>query len=78
MPYTREQWKASFDGARRKIAEADMLIQASETGKVAPVGIEPDDARYQTDMPAGQKSALRARVTLLVNEVIADFQTGLA
>lgn len=77
MPYTREQWLASFDTARQKMAECSVLIQASEVGKVAPVGIEPEDQRYQVDMSAGQKAALRSRVITLVNEIVADFQAGL-
>lgn len=57
MAATVEQWREAIGVARTSIDQASQLVNAMEIGKGVPIGLDPNDARYQFDLTNAQKNA---------------------
>ena len=69
---TVEAIRTSIGITANKMEEALRVIQAWQIKKVAPVTLDQQDQRYQTDMTPQQRNQLRLDFIELVNEGISE------
>ena len=80
MPYTRDEWRQHLGESINKLGRAATLLDIIENSgaKVAPVGIDAGDQRYQSDLPQSVRNAIRVEARSLVTDVVTVLQAGLA
>lgn len=77
---TKDQWRQVAVHSARDLYDVAALAAAVDRDggpKLAPVGLDPEIATYQTDMTPIQKAALRQAALDKVRGVVADLQSAL-
>jgi hypothetical protein len=75
--YSIDDWQATIGKEINNLTKGLTYLDAAERQKVSPVGLDPQDQRFQTNMPPAQRTMLKNEFTGIVNATITALQNGL-
>lgn len=75
MPYTAAQWKAVFSKLNTDQEKGEKLIEAYQTNRTYPAGLEGND-NYDAPIANAIRTQIVADFYALVDQMILDLQTA--